>query len=510
MDAWRIGADDTDFGSRVVADAEGNIYVLGHFRDSIDVGRGTAASVLTSAGNSDGFLCKYSPSGNLLWGISLSGPDAIAGGGLAVDENGNAYVIGLLSGTADFDPGPDAFMLTATESTQAFLWKLNSEGQLVWAQIIGQGVLGAAFDVVIDASDNIFVGGFFSGSGDFDAGANVQILESQGPVDAFVCALDPTGGLQWAVSLGGEDFDSAVALAADGEGGVYVAGLFEATADFDPGDGEALLQSVGAKDVFVCRLNSSGSLSWAASTGGVDEDEVVDLALVGNDVYVVGSLFETSDFDPGAGVSNLVSAGGRDGFVWKLSDSGEFRWGRSVGGLGSDRSFSVAASSSGAIIVAGMFQNSVDFDPGSNGFVGTSVGSTNSFLWKLDSDGSFLDADILGGAGDVSVQNIYTDNDFVYVIGVFTDTVDVDPSSSQQYLTSSGGLDTFVATFRQTDGPAAGGGEGEGEGEGEGGGCVLTSSSAEIRLADVLLVGLTLMALFASGGAIGRRERGDG
>ena len=77
----------------------------------------------------------------------------------------------------------------------------------------------------------------------------------------FVCMLALFGlsnnanaqALQWANAMGGASYDGGYSIALDGSGNVYTTGNFEGTADFDPGAGVANLTSAGNYDIFVAK-----------------------------------------------------------------------------------------------------------------------------------------------------------------------------------------------------------------------------------------------------------------
>jgi len=123
--------------------------------------------------------------------------------------------------------------------------------------------------------------------------------------------------------FGGSSDDVATSIAVDSSGNIYTTGRFEGTADFDPGAGTANITPAGFYDVFVSKIDSSGALLWAKSFGGSSNDFGYSIAVdsAGN-VYTTGYFRGTSDFDPGAGTTNLTSAGGYDVFVLKLTSSG--------------------------------------------------------------------------------------------------------------------------------------------------------------------------------------------
>ncbi len=134
----------------------------------------------------------------------------------------------------------------------------------------------------------------------------------------------------WARQMGGTDSDLGFGVAVDGSGNVYTTGQFTGAADFDPGAGVFSLTSASIfddnSDIFVSKLDSAGNFVWALQMGGTGFAAGNDVAVDGSgNVYTTGRFAGSADFDPGAGVFNLTSAGGPgsetpDIFVAKFKD----------------------------------------------------------------------------------------------------------------------------------------------------------------------------------------------
>ena len=125
----------------------------------------------------------------------------------------------------------------------------------------------------------------------------------------------------------------------------------------------------------------------AVQIGGSGDDNINGMAVDSSgNLYLAGSFQGTVDFDLGAGVSTLTSAGGNDAFVAKYDSAGNLLWVRSGGGVSSDVATTVVVDGSGNVIVGGSFSQISNF-----GGVGlTSNGSTDALIWKLDSAGTTL------------------------------------------------------------------------------------------------------------------------
>lgn len=193
----------------------------------------------------------------------------------------------------------------------------------------------------------------------------------------------------WAVGFGGIGGDYGRAIAVDASENVYITGSFQVTVDFDPGSGVSNLTSAGNDDVFVSKLDSSGSFVWAKRSGGTSGDVPQSIAVDGSgNVHTTGYFNGSGDFDPGAGTTTLTSAGSDDAFVSKLNSSGDLVWAIRLGGADSDGGQSIEVDGSGNVRIVGYFSGSADFDPGAGSNNLTAAGQTDVFVLKLDSTGA--------------------------------------------------------------------------------------------------------------------------
>lgn len=194
-------------------------------------------------------------------------------------------------------------------------------------------------------------------------------------------------------------------------------------------------------------------LGFVEGIGGVGADFGIGIAMDSSgNVYTTGYFSDTVDFDPGAGTSVLVSMGDFDLFVSKHDSSGNFLWAVGIGGTLEDQGRSVAVDSAGNVYVTGFFNGTVDFDPGSGIEILTSLGDTDIFVLKLDTDGNFIWANSMGSATEDEGRSIAVDDSGnSHVTGYFNDTVDFDADVGVFNITSAGSRDLFVLKLN-TDG----------------------------------------------------------
>lgn len=193
--------------------------------------------------------------------------------------------------------------------------------------------------------------------------------------------------------------------------------------------------------------------SFGAATGN-DYGKSIALDASGN-VYTIGYFSGTIDFDPGAGTTELTSAGLSDIFILKLNASGDFVWAKNIGGSGEDQGLSVTLDASGNLYATGSFSSTVDFDPdaGINNLIST--GSTDIFILKLDASGNFTWAKKIGGPTVDAGYSITVDaSGNIYSTGSYSGTsapvgtpgpVDFDPGPGTFELVSTKGTpDIFI------------------------------------------------------------------
>ncbi|MFM1931923.1 MAG: hypothetical protein RL226_1226, partial [Bacteroidota bacterium] len=375
--------------TEVKVDQEGSIVAVGEFTNSIDVDPGLGTSTFTSAGSYDGLVVKLDPAGELVWARQLTAPQSVRCYGLTIDSEGNIYAHGTFNGTADFDPGPDVFNLVATGNDNTFLTKFNAAGELIWAF----KSLAFIFDITVDSDDNLLFTGTFSNTVDFDPGSMSLNISSEGSSDAYVSKWTNSGTLIWAKTFGGVNPDKGNGIAVDDEGDVYVIGeFFNDAIDFDPGPGVTELISLGATDAFILKLDAMGNLEWVNQIGGLldQKGRTISVDIFG-DVIATGTFNDVVDFDAGPDEVILDGALNQNTFFTKLqAGDGSLIWVKLIESAPQITvTYNVQTDDLGNIYSTGEFANWADFDPSEDTAILESVGSSDGFVYKLDAAGNY-------------------------------------------------------------------------------------------------------------------------
>jgi hypothetical protein len=367
-----------------------------------------------------------------------------------LDDSGNVYIAGSFERTADFDPGPGVTILNPVKSGDMFILKLNAAGDFVWVKQISSNVYPS--DIAVDPKGNVYITGEFTETVDFDPGPGIYNLValSSSPIraEAFILKLDTAGNFSWAKSIGALENDRAYSIALDRSQNVYVTGSFSTTVDFNPDPSAAfMITSSGFISAFILKLRNDGHFLWAKSIGGANTNaEGFSIFIDPNgDVYTAGNFNGTVDLNsnPSATLS-VSSAGSYDVFISKLDSTGNFIWGKRMGGAGEDRSVSITVDKARNVITTGFFNESADFNPGAATNNLTSAGFDDIFISKLDSAGNFVWAKGIGANYYDNPSDVTTDpSGNIYTTGTFSKTVDFDPGAGSFAMTS-GEMNTFI------------------------------------------------------------------
>ena len=277
--AKQIAGISDDQGHSISLDSFCNIYTTGSFSFTVDFNPDAGTYNLTSAGGFDIFISKLDSSGNFVWAKRMGGGSDEQSSSITLDASGSIYTTGAFLGTADFNPGAGTFYLTPVGVQDIFISKLDSSGNFVWAKAMGGSAgNGTSIKVGPTGAGDVYTTGAFFGTVDFDPGTGTYNLISTGAAgtyNIFISKLDSSGNFIWAKAVGGtgSSHGNAIAIDPSGDGGVYTIGYFNGIADFDPGVGVFNLTGAGgSNDIFISKLDTSGSFVWAKAMGGMATD----------------------------------------------------------------------------------------------------------------------------------------------------------------------------------------------------------------------------------------------
>ncbi len=356
-----LGGSDRDLGYGIGVDIIGDISVAGYtysndFEGRIDLHHG---------GETDVFVVKVSPTGQLQWMTYLGGSGGDTGSGLAVDSIGNALVTGSSEST-DFIGRINSYH----GNVDGFLAKVNAAGIQLWMIYLGGGAGENGRGVAVDGADNAMVTGNTT-SPNFEGRTN----EIHGSIDAYVAKVGPAGQLAWMSYLGGSSSDIGRGIAVDDGGNVFVTGDTQST-DLEARTNAFHGGGYSGLDAFVAKIAPNGLNQWMTYLGGSGDDIGCDVAADRASNALVAGMTDSTDCE---GRVNSHHGGTTDAFVVKVSPSGPIEWMSYLGGSGRDSGYGVAVNSASSAMVSGE-TSSIDFEGRSNSYHGSNL---DAFVVKV-------------------------------------------------------------------------------------------------------------------------------
>jgi hypothetical protein len=441
-----LGGSGDDLGTGAAVDQSGNVYVVG---TTSSANFPTVAPALGGRqGTQDAFVTKLNAAGNaVLYSTYLGGAAEDSGQGIAVSSDGVATVTGDTA-SANF-PRFSAAQSTFGGITDAFVTRLNADGQPVYSTYLGGSDADVGNGIAVDEGGNAYVSGVTSSPSMPGTAANVL----SGPSDAFVTKLSTDGStVSYTRYLGGGDFDVASAVDITSSGEAVVVG-FTFSTDF-PRVGPIQNNLRGTNDAFVSRVSADGATlqysTYLGGTGDFDEARGVAVDADGN-AYVVGTTY-SGDFPVASGFQ-LTAPGSGDAFVTKFNAAGNtLLYSTFVGGSLDEACNAVRLDSQNQAWIAGE-SSSPDFP--TQGAVQAALGGglIDGFVTCLGAAGDSLSfSTYLGGAGDDVVNGLAVDlGGNAYAAGA---TASNNFPTVQAYQAArAGGTDAFVV--RLGGGPGA-------------------------------------------------------
>ena len=263
--------------------------------------------------------------------------------------------------------------------------------------------------------------------------------------------IDPVLGYSTLLRGGGDDNGGDIDV--DGKGDAYVIGTTESL-DFPVSD-PMQPQNAGGQDVFVSKVNATGSLLiYSTYLGGSMNEFGDDIVVDGSgNAYIGGRTF--SDNFPVVSALQPVSLIGLDGFVAKLDPTGSsLLFSTYLGGNGRDAVFGIDLDSDGDIYVTGNtdstnFPVAAAFQP----MLMENRDKTDAFVTRMTSDGSRLVySTYFGGTETESASAIAVDGDGnAHITGTtFSDDF---PTVNPIQPALNGSSDAYLTTFSPAGGP---------------------------------------------------------
>lgn len=188
---------------------------------------------------------------------------------------------------------------------------------------------------------------------------------------------------------------------------------------------------------------------WSLGNGGNNGDQLEEVVIFEDRIYVSGSFQNTFDVNMRNGTNKLISAGADDIYFAAYTLAGNVLWANRIGSTGADVAHAINVDELGNVFITGRFEGTVDFDPGVALVNLTSLGTSAGFIAKYNEKGALVWARAVTGTGNVEGRAVVADGaEDIYMAGNFTGTVDIDPSATTVSVTAgNANFDTYIIKF---------------------------------------------------------------
>lgn len=416
-----------------------------------------------------------------LGGAKIGGDNYEEPTATAVDGMGNVYYLGAFDSEIDFDPTDGEDFITPFDyenftSTDVYLTKLNADGTYDWT--LTWGGTGEEYPRGLVANQ---IGGGVTVLGSFEGNFNLDPVGATEPVtlehsaDGFAVKINANGTYNWGYTFNSSSYLDIKTIYSQSNGGVLIGGCYEGIADFDALNGGYAATSSEQNgfpgsyncDPFILELSSTGtfvrftSFDHLASNVSYGNSYVTSLYEDGvSRIYFMIEQYGGLDGDPTGGFVEHTIADGQTKTVFgSITASGNYRWSHSIGGNGGLTADAIIVDTNidrgldNLLYIVGTFTNDIDFDPSSESDDFLYSNGSDMFIAQYETNGAYISATKFDttGSGGFNIADVILSPDntsFLYIAGGFHDTIDLDPSPSDGFLSAEGSTDGFLVKLR--------------------------------------------------------------
>lgn len=339
-----LGGSGWDEASSVEQTFDGG-YIIAGLSSSSD------GDVTQNRGDDDVWVVKLDQAGNLEWEKSLGGSDAEFAHSIQQTED-EGYIL------AGYTWSEDGDVSVNHGSTDAWIVKLDAEGELQWERTLGGSDSDYAHSIQQTEDGGYIIAGYtWSDDGD--------VSENLGKSDCWIVKLDANGELRWERTFGGSNMDIAMSVRQTTDHGYIFAGITTSE------DGDVTDKNWG-QDAWIVKLDTEGELQWERTLGGNDDDGAYSIRQTDDGGYIAAGFSSSEDGDL---TENL---GERDAWLIRLDASGNLLWQKSLGGSEEDGASAIRQTADGGYIMSGFSSSGNDHH-----HVRHSLGMMNYWVVKL-------------------------------------------------------------------------------------------------------------------------------
>ena len=306
-----------DIGSASISsmclNSSNEIFIVGHYLGDCTIGDFDLIYNTVNPGRTDIYVAKIDIDGNIIWVNCISGEGTNTPMDISCDGNSNIYLLAKFS-SAELLIGNFTLFSSVLDLTKydILIVRYNSEGDVIWAEKLGDEKDDAGNSISVDFENNILVAGKFSGN---NFVFNDTVLEGGGScLNSFLVKFDSTYNTIWGMSFDYQGNNEAKCVTTDLYGNSYLLGSF---ANYINLEGFNII-SAGATDIYVAQLNSEGIISDLYWAGGDSFDNPTEIVIDPYGNCIIAGFFSSSILEFGNNTVYSDYVDYTDSFVAKL------------------------------------------------------------------------------------------------------------------------------------------------------------------------------------------------
>ncbi len=301
------------------------------------------------------------------------------------------------------------FDVSGLHGTANDIWvvKLDKAGVIQWQKTYETSIDETGQDIVTTA----------------DGGYAILAITNNftSTADALVIKINSTGTQLWRKQFGASGPDRPTQIAETNDGGFAVVGSTIGTPNLD----FAGQTNKGGYDLFISKLNSSGTLLWTKILGGTQDERSAFVRQLADGNILAGSR-AVSDNGDVVGNHNNYDSG--DFWILKVTQSGQIIWKKCYGGSGDETPYNMVEKSNRYYLIG----TTNNLSRAASGDVNGVIDAYDMWMLVLDTAGTIVRQKCIGGTSSVDFGlGIEATLDNKFIIGGYTQSNDVYVSGNQ-------------------------------------------------------------------------------
>lgn len=477
----RLSSAGDDRGLCIVGTSDGGVLAVGYYSGTLVAYHGNSESTTTFASSlgPDVFIAKYASTGSIEWTARIAGSQSDQANALCLSSD--AFYVGGIQASSTltaYNINGSAFATTLgqTGSGDAFVVKYMNSGSVSWIAAIAGSSDDRIMSMCSTDDGGVIVYGYFTSSTLTFYNSNntafsrtLSATGNAGVFCLFFAKYSSGGTVQWIgqMSSTGTNHNKifgtkSVTKLSDG-GFCFAATITTSTTLYNT-DGTVFgtYPSLGGDDMFLIKINASGSYAWVVRQGTVNGDNAYSVSSTTDGYLYVGGYYFNTTFtaynaDGSAFGTTIPITGINDAAIVKYTNAGTVAWIARIAGTGDDRILSLETTLDGGVCVTGYYKANLTAYHSNGAAFGTTLAFTSgaiadAFVVKYSSSGTVVWVSRLAGSTDKFGFSVASASDGnVYVAGSYNcNPLTIYEGDSNAYpttLSNSGSYDAFLVKY---------------------------------------------------------------